>query len=373
MDPNSYQISKIEMSVTLICMIIGVGILTLPRVLASSMETPDGWISVGIGSLMTMVIIFFIVKLHRHFPGETLFMFVSKSSKGKWIGKLLTIAFFVHFLSLLSYEARILTIVIRMYLLAETPSEITAVIIFLATTYAVTKGLQGIVHLNLMFLPIVLIMIFIILMFSMGEGQVDHLLPIAAEGISPIITGVSDTVFSFLGFEILFFFIAFMKLKDIMAAPLNGGITVITIFYVAVVAISYSVLSVEGTKVIAFPLVALAKELEVVQGIIERMEPLLITVWIMTIFNTMTISHFLATRLVKEVLITKPRSSTIAIIITFFSFIIAFIPNSIQETFIFGDLLSYFAMFITIISLIIGYTFVVVKKKKQKQEGSEAM
>ncbi|OIJ21934.1 hypothetical protein BKP45_04445 [Anaerobacillus alkalidiazotrophicus] len=373
MDPNNYQISKIEMSVTLISMIIGVGILTLPRALATSVGTPDGWISVIIGALLTMVLIYFIARLHRHFPGETLFTFVSQCPNGKWIGQLLTLLFIVHFLALLSYEARILTIVIRMFLLPETPADITAAVVFLATTYAVTKGLQGIVHLNLMFLPIVLSMIFLILMFSMGEGQLDHLRPIVAEGIQPVLLGVSDTVLSYAGIEILFFFIAFMKLKDIKAIPINGGIAVVTIFYMLVVTISYSVLTVVGTEVVVFPLVTLSQELEIVQGIIERMEPLLITVWIMTIFNTMAICHFLATRLIKDVLIKKPRISTIAISITFFSFMISFIPNSIQETFTFGGWISYFALSITMISLIIGYVFVVINKKSQKQKGSEMM
>src|SRR5690625_2019706 len=75
--PNSYrkkesfQVSGTEMAVTLIAVLMGTGILTLPRVLSERMDTPDGWLSVIISGLLFMILVFLYVRLQRHFPGKT--------------------------------------------------------------------------------------------------------------------------------------------------------------------------------------------------------------------------------------------------------------------------------------------------------------
>lgn len=361
------------MTVTVMAMVIGVGILTLPRALAGTVETPDGWISIIIGAIINIVIVFLIFKLHRNFPGKTFIGFWEDQAFAKWIGKLFSLAFLCYFTTLLAYEARVLTIVVKIYLLDRTPSEVVVLLIFLTTIYAVTKGVQGIVHLNLMFLPFVLFVIFIMIIFNLQDLSFGVLLPIAAEGITPILMGVEETALSFLGIEILFFFLAYVSLNDLKAAPVNLGIAFVAFIYLSVVVISYAVLSFEVAGIITFPLVALAKEVEIIEGLVERLEPLMITVWIMTIFNTSAIAHFLAVKIVKDEFVKKARVSTIAIIITFFAYIITFVPASIQETFMLGDYISYFGLGLTCIALVFGYVLLIFKKKLKQQGKSEAM
>ncbi|MCT8139511.1 GerAB/ArcD/ProY family transporter [Anaerobacillus sp. CMMVII] len=157
MDNHSYQITKLEMTITLVSMIIGVGILTLPRALAKAIGTPDGWIAIILGAVINMFIVYLIVRLHRNFPGKTFIGSWGDKHIGKWVGKLFSVLFLVYFVILVAYEARILTVVVKIYLLDRSPTEVVALLVILATTFAVTKGVQGIVHLNLMFFPIVML------------------------------------------------------------------------------------------------------------------------------------------------------------------------------------------------------------------------
>lgn len=373
MNQNSYQISKLEMTITLISVIIGVGILTLPRALAATVGTPDGWISIIISATINMLLVYLIVKLHRNFPNFTFLQFICSSSIGKWIGKPLGVFFMVYFIFFLGYEARVLSIVIRMYLLAHTPSEVTVVLIFLTTTYAVTKGVQGIIHLNLMFSPFLLVGLFMLIIFNVPEAQFDVMLPIAAEGFRPILMGLQETLFSFAGIEILFFLLAFMKLKDMKAANFNVGIALVGGLYLVLTILSYAVLSFKVTEILVFPIASLAREVEIIEGVIERYDSLVFMIWIMTIFNTMSIAHFLATKIIKDEFLKKARVSTIAIGITFFAFIMTFIPNSIQETFTMGEYIAYLSLGLMIVSLLVGYLFVWFKKSKKKQAKSEAI
>ncbi|MCD8503151.1 MAG: spore germination protein [Bacillaceae bacterium] len=71
MGNDDYQITPIEMTVTLIAMLVGVGSLTLPRVLAVSVGTTDGWISLLLGTLIAMILVCLIVRLNKALNGET--------------------------------------------------------------------------------------------------------------------------------------------------------------------------------------------------------------------------------------------------------------------------------------------------------------
>lgn len=373
MDSHSYQITKLEMTITLISMIIGVGILTLPRALATAVETSDGWISIILGAVINMVIVFLIVRLHRHFPGKTFIGFWGDKHIGKWVGKLFSVLFLIYFVILLAYEARILSVVVKIYLLDRSPPEVSVLLIFLATTFAVTKGVQGIIHLNLMFFPIVMLILMIIIIFNVPQANIDEILPIAGKGLSPIVIGVTETALAFLGLEILFFFLAYVKPQDLKATMLNVGIGFVGVLYITITLLSFMVMGFLSTETITFPLVALSKEVEIIEGVVERIEPFMIAVWIMSIFNTMAIIHFLATKIVKDEFFKQGRYSSIAIWLAGFAFVITFIPNSVQEAFLLGNYVSYFGLGLTCFALVLGYLFVFLKKKGKNQEKSEAV
>ncbi len=214
--------------------------------------------------------------------------------------------------------------------------------------------------------PIVFAVIFLLLIFNLQETNFSAMLPIAAEGITPIMQGVKDTILPFLGIEILFFLQMYMKESEQKALSFNVGIAVVSITHLGITILSYAKLSLESTKAIVFPLVALAQEVEIIEGVIERYEPVMITLWIVTIFNTLAIIHFLTTKLINEEFLSKMKHSTIAIFIGFLSFLIAFFPDSIQETFLMGEFVSYLGFLLIVCMLIIGYVTLLFSKKRNK-------
>ena len=125
MGNDDYQITPIEMTVTLIAMLVGVGSLTLPRVLAVSVGTTDGWISLLLGTLIAMILVCLIVRLNKALNGETVITYVKRNKFGTLFAKGLSLVFVLYFIILLAYEARIMVIVVRIYLLDRTPSEMT--------------------------------------------------------------------------------------------------------------------------------------------------------------------------------------------------------------------------------------------------------
>ncbi|MFC0471105.1 GerAB/ArcD/ProY family transporter [Halalkalibacter kiskunsagensis] len=365
---DQYRISPLEMSLTLISMLLAIGVLTLPRTLAEAMDTGDGWISVLLSSVIIMALVSLMVRLQQNFPGQNLLQFIGETGFGKWIAKLLAICFALYFIPFLAYEARILTVIVRMYLLDRTPPEITLAIILLTTTYAVTKGVQGVVHLNLMFIPFIIFVYVILLLFNIDSMTINELRPILPMGFQPLLSAFEPTIFSFLGIELLFFWLAYMKTSNLRALPLNLGISFVAFLYFLIVIVSYTVLSVDGAKVIVFPTVALAQEVEIVEGLIERFEPVMITIWIMAIFNTMAIIHLLAVQTIKNELLKTSKGMWIPAVVTFFAYIIAFIPNNLDEVFLLGGLVGYTGAALIFLGLISGFLTVWIRSRKNRNQ-----
>ncbi len=98
-----------------------------------------------------LFIIMLYVKLQRNFPGETLLQFYLKGKVGKWFAKLFGCVLAFYFIINIALVARIMEISVDMFLLDRTPATILVGVFLLTTSYAVSKGVQGIVHINLMY------------------------------------------------------------------------------------------------------------------------------------------------------------------------------------------------------------------------------
>jgi spore germination protein len=362
---DHYKIVPLEMGISLIAMIIGVGILTLPRALAETTGTADGWISVCLAGCIVMIFVFLYTRLQRHFPEQNLLQYIGNGKVGKWIAKALGLFFVIYFVSILAYEARILSIVVKMYLLNITPSEVVVALILFISTYAVTKGVQGIIHLNIMLTPIVIAVLLFIIVLNV-EIEPNHLLPVMPKGIGPVLKGLPQTILSFLGIEILFFLMANMKSSNIRALPLNLCIGVITLMYLLVTVFSYMVFTLDSSKIIVFPTVELAKEVEIPGGFFERIESFMITMWVITIFNTISIVQLVLANLIKSEFLPQKKALWLPAAITFFAFILAFIPNSIDETFLLGEWIAYLGSTLFILGLSIGFFTLWIRKRKNK-------
>jgi spore germination protein len=143
---REYSISKVEIAVKLISMILGVGILTLPRGLAVETGTADGWISIIISGLLVILLLLFYVRIQRKFPSLTLLEFLAQGRLGKVAAKVLAFLFIIYFLFSVCYVIRMLSVVVKIYLLEQTPPEMIVGLVVLTSAYAVSKGLQGIIH-----------------------------------------------------------------------------------------------------------------------------------------------------------------------------------------------------------------------------------
>ncbi|WP_160112620.1 GerAB/ArcD/ProY family transporter [Salicibibacter kimchii] len=352
---EKFQIKAHEMAVSLLAITPSIGFLSSPRELTEAMNTADGWFVIILYGFLTMAVISVYTHLQRKYPGQNLLEFIGQSKLGHWIAKGLALFFIVFFVSLMAYQLHIFGDVMKLYLLIYTPPEFTTALIVLLAAYAVSKGTQGIIHLSLMFVPITLLFIIIMVVFNIPNVNLQELRPLFPEGISPILRGMTVGFPAFIGIEILFFFMASMKESQIRALPLNVSIIILVILNVLILMSSIAIFSLQATKLATFPTVELAKEIEIPGGFFERIESLMLTVWVMSIFNALSISYLLAVQNIQAHFVPRVNKIWVTAGLAFIVIILAFVPQSLSEAFIMRHWVNSLGLILIFAGLSCGY------------------
>ncbi|OLO39260.1 hypothetical protein BTR23_09445 [Alkalihalophilus pseudofirmus] len=184
---------------TFVSLNLGSIILFIPRGLANELETPDGWISMLINGVVMLILITLYTRLQKHFPEENLLQWMRNGWMGKWVTKGFSILFIIHNLFIIALVARVLGITVNSFLLDETPVEIIVSVFLLTVTYCVSKGVQGVIHINIMLIPIILVVLFGVFLFAGIHFEPSEITPVLSEGIIPILNRSISTSHPFVG------------------------------------------------------------------------------------------------------------------------------------------------------------------------------
>lgn len=342
MKPFDYADAKIgtrEMAITLSSVILGVGILTMPRALAESTKSSDGWISILIAGAIAIVLAWIASKLAARFPGKSFYDFTS-SVVSKPAASVITAAFFIYFIGFASYETRMIANISKQYLFERTPVEAIAFAFLAVIAYSLSGTQIGLLRLNVLFLPIVLFILLFVLVTSIDLFDVENLKPLMITVPLDIIGGSKESVFSFLGFEMVMFYAVLMRKPS--KAPLASvvGVLIPLTLYLLVYLITIGVFTNEGTANVQYPTIELAKEIELPGEFFERFESLFFTIWIMTVFNTASMSVHVALVCVRSIFPSLKKHAAINGVIPFI-YIVCMIPQTIGEVTTFGQSISY--------------------------------
>ncbi|MFD2611256.1 GerAB/ArcD/ProY family transporter [Paenibacillus gansuensis] len=215
---------------------IGIGVLTLPRIVAEEAST-DGWISILISWGVTLLIGIFIIGLLRRFPGHTLYEILPKLF-GKVAGSALTLLWVVY--SLFSAGVVLFTMVyiIQVWILRNTHF-VVLVITYLLPIYLIAKQRLQVqtrfaefVYISTLWMPP-------LLFFSLRDANVLNILPIGKEGIGNVLKAVPYTLAPLLGFEGAYFLQPYLKDRSKALKGVTLAVSMAAVLYLFVVIISF--------------------------------------------------------------------------------------------------------------------------------------
>jgi spore germination protein len=351
------EIDSKEIMLGTASMVIGIGILTLPRLVARVTESSDGWMSILIAGILAIFLAWVAAKLASRFPQMTFITYTERIAT-KPVAIILTCLMFIYFFFFSAYITRGIAIIAKQYLFDETPVEVIALIFILIITYAVAGSRVGLLRLNLLFFPIVLFFIVMLLSFSTGLVELKNLKPFFVTNWTGIFQGVKESIFSLLGFEIILFYISYMnRPKDAPKAAVIG-VAIPVVLYLFTYLIVISVFAIEPTREVMYPTIELAKEVELPGQFFERLESVFFVIWIMTIFNTGSMAFDICILSISSIF-KKAKKMTLIWALSPLVYMVSMMPQDIIEYSNFGKYVSYLGL---VIVGIIPSTLLIIAK-----------
>jgi spore germination protein len=236
----------------------------------------------------------------------------------------------------------------KLYLFDVTPVEVISLVFLLVVVYGVAGPSTGLLRLNIMFIPIILFIILILIVFNITFIKMENIKPFFITGWLDVIKASKETVFSFLGFEILLFYnVHNNQPKKTLKASLIG-MTIAFLLYLIVFFVAIGVFGVEVTNNLNFPTAELAKQVEIPGGFFERFESIFFTIWVMTLFSSAAMA-FDVTLLALCAIFKRIKRMTFIFVLTPVIYIIAMTPQDFNEFSKFGLYISYLGIVFSMI------------------------
>lgn len=277
------QISPRQAAGIITSVLIGVGILTLPREITAAAGT-DAHLATLLGGLAATLLIIFFTRLAMRFPEHSLIEY-SSLVLGKVPGKVLGGLFIIYWFLLTSAVARVFGEMVIAAVLTRTPLEVTiGSMLFLGAQLA-TQEVKVFARVYELFLPLTIIPLVVLLLISVPNVKPLHLLPVLAFGPAPLLQGILTTGLSFLGLEAVLVLFPYYSKPEVALRYHLYGIAIPLLVYLLVVILTLGTFGAEGLQTLQWPTLEQIR-LAGIPGVFERLESAFVALWVVTAFTT---------------------------------------------------------------------------------------
>lgn len=358
------KITSTQASIFLTNSVLGAGILTLPRGVVEIVNTPDVWLSVLLGGLVVLGVIFVMVKLSQQFPGLTIYQY-ARLIVGKIPGGVLCSLLILYFLVIAGFEARVLAEIMVFFLLEGTPSWAIVIPFIWVTTYLVFGGINAIARVFQIIFPISVFVLVIAYGFSLHLFEINNLRPLLSEGLVPVVKGLKSTILIYSGCEVIMTLVGHMECpKDAMKA-MTVGIGIPLLIYLSTVIVVVGGMSVDAVMRSSWPTIDLMRTFEITGLFFERFEFPFLVIWIMQMFCNFSSFYFNASLGISQIFKVSRTWAILGLIPVIFIF--TMIPKRINDVFNLGNDIGYAAIIIFFLVPCMLSLIYIIRKKGLKQ------
>ncbi|USK87231.1 GerAB/ArcD/ProY family transporter [Peribacillus asahii] len=309
---------------------MGVGVLTLPRELAEKAGT-DGWMVIIISWFLATMASLIIIQIMKKYPNGTILDLLTHYF-GKWIGRVATITFALYF-ALLAHVVFIReALFIQAWILPRT--EVYILILLLSIpSYQIARKNINILGRYSEFVFFMTLWTFIIYLIPLKYAQWLHLLPVLKEGWGPILTTLKTAIFSFIGFEIVFFLYPFLQKKEKASMGVVIANTLSLLAFLMITIGAFAFYSPDEITIYNEPAIEMLKVLEF--KFIERLEIVFFSFYLFVMSTTVLPFMFMTVFCTSQLVGKQDHSRHLAwFLLIEFAFVVLFPPNFDRNTFL---------------------------------------
>lgn len=284
---NDKKLTSYQFIILLLCSVFGIGILQLPAGLTEKVGN-EAWLNLIMIEPILLLAVFFMCKAGSLYNGDS-FVGASQKTFGKILGIILVIPIVILGFIAACTETEIFSMAIRIFLIDRTPNY-AILIPFLFLVMFLTRGeLKDILRFFQFMVPFVSILIIFIYLLAIPGSDFTRLLPVFQRSIGEYVEGMKISTFSYLGIVNILIIYPYIKNKELKKTFKQSSISVfiITAVYIITNALCITKLGVGETKWLIHPTVSLIKSAYIPGGFIERLEGVLMGLWVIIAFTTL--------------------------------------------------------------------------------------
>lgn len=359
------KITTTQASIFLTNSVLGAGILTLPRGVVEIVKTPDVWLSVLLGGLVVLGVIFVMVKLSQQFPGLTIYQY-AKLIVGKIPGGALCSLLILYYLVIAGFEARVLVEIMVFFLLEGTPSWAIVIPFIWVSTYLVFGGINAIARVFQIIIPISVIVLVIAYGFSFHLFEINNLRPLLSEGLVPVVKGLKSTILIYSGCEVIMTLVGHMEYPKEAMKAMTVGIGIPLLIYLSTVIVVVGGMSVDAVMRSTWPTIDLMRTFEITGLFFERFEFPFLVIWIMQMFCNFSSFYFNASLGISQIFKVSRTWAILGLIPVIFIF--TMIPKRINDVFNLGNDIGYAGIILFFLVPCLLSLIYIIRKKGLKQD-----
>jgi spore germination protein len=358
--------------------IFGIGILSLPRDLAKSSGV-DGMYVLLLAGFLVWITLFFVTKLTQRFPGQRLgeyLLYLLGSKQKKWIGHVISIPFFIllggFWLVAIAAMMRLCGEGVGVPLLPHTPLSVIMLLPLVISAIATGSSLNLIARFNELLFPLVFLPIMLFLFGMFSYGHLENLLPLFQIDWKDLFWGVLTTTFAFSGYDVILAFSGFYQKPEQSLKVHTAALISITAIYWFAFVSSVSVFGVDEIKYITWPITEYVKLIANPHFLIQALEPVILSIWIVFVFVSMTNTYVALVQMVKGyVRINEKKAKWIPWLFAPFIYGLALYPHNVQEMFHYAQWIGGISFILMATLPVVLLVIAFIRKKRGREDRNE--
>lgn len=355
------NITSRQVSFILYCIIVGYGIINLPKSSAEVGGT-GGWVSILISTAIFIPVTYMITYLQYVYEGKTIFEY-SQKLVGNFLTYVFVFIYIIYFFLYFTMVTRIFSETLVLAILVKTPQRYISILFYIVVGYAMIKGLYTIGRLCEIygFISIFLTIIFGLIVFT--QGKIVNIMPVfVKEDIFIYLKGISKMLLPLLGMEIL----TVIPIDKKNNKKIFKYTTIMVVFiggiYIFLVEAIISVVGVEPIALTKASVFVIAKGIDISYlEFLRRLDGLYIISWVLNIVCAMSLWGYGASSLINKVFI-NIKYKTIVIVMIILSFITGQIPKTMEQV---EKFITYLSYTVIIVAFIIPFILLIITKVKK--------
>ncbi|MFC4807828.1 GerAB/ArcD/ProY family transporter [Paenibacillus sp. GCM10023250] len=277
---NANRISIRSFTIIVIFVTVGTSILIAPSGLAAAAQQ-DAWLAGIIGSGVNILLVVLYAAIGDRYPDLNLAQYTDKLL-GRWIGAAVTLSYTAYFFLLGSLMIGSMGFFMTTQLLQDTPVEALMLLFSLVVVIALKSGSTVYSRAVEIFFPWTVALLAMLLLCLIPVLEPSRLLPVYEFGAKPILRG-AYAFYSLQNSVLLMMLYPYVSPGKGRRRALIGGTLAGNVVLVLLTLLCVMMLGPEQTGNNVYPTYLLAKNVSF-GGFLERMEGVLIFIWILSIF-----------------------------------------------------------------------------------------